>query len=170
MLRAFRRLPEAAVADFLNAFAKAITRHIDKNPAFELLPAPKLNRAALTRAESWDHLPTIFSFLLLRPAPSGETIWLTQDKTKKVHELLREDLRKLPVTASRELLSARCQLGQPVACGTRGGVPVSALRLCASTRLILDALSPKGRGARAVIADAITALDKAALLASLPLT
>jgi len=169
-LRAFRRLPEAAVADFLNAFAKAITRHIDKNPAFELLPAPKLNRAALTRAESWDHLPTIFSFLLLRPAPSGETIWLTQDKTKKVHELLREDLRKLPVTASRELLSARCQLGQPVACGTRGGVPVSALRLCASTRLILDALSPKGRGARAVIADAITALDKAALLASLPLT
>ena len=64
----------------------------------------------------------------------------------------------------------RCQVGQPVACGTRDGVPVSALRLCASTRLIVDALSEKGRGTTAVIAEALAVLDKAAFLASLPLT
>jgi hypothetical protein len=53
--------------------------------------------------------------------------------------------------------------------GSRDGVPVSALRLCVSSRLIVDAVSPKGRGAEAVIGEALAVLDKAALLASLPL-
>jgi hypothetical protein len=169
-LRAFLRLPEADVADFLKTFGKAITKHLTNHPAFELLPVPKLNRTAIATVESWDHLPTIFSFLLLRRPASGERVWLKQNETKKVHELMREDLCKLPVARSRELLSLRCQVGQPVSCGTRAGVAVSALRLCASSRLILDALSPGGRGVKAVIADAIAVLDKAALLTILPLT
>jgi hypothetical protein len=169
-LRAFRRLPEAAIADFLNTFARAITRHLSTHPAFELVPMPRLNRAPIAPAESWDYLPTIFSFLLQRQTASGETVWLSQDETKKVHELLRKDLHELPGTDSPALLALRCQVGQPVNCGTRNGAPVSALRLCASTRLILDALAPKGRGTKAVIADAIAVLEKAALLASLPLT
>ena len=41
------------------------------------------------------------------------------------------------------------------------------LRLCASSRLIVDAVSPGGRGAEVVMAEALTALDKAALLVSL---
>ena len=102
----------------------------------------------------------------MRRAPSGETTWLSQDETKKVHELLRDDLGGADESSSRPLLSSRCQLGQPVPVGTRDGLPVSALRLCASTRLIVDAVSPTGRGAKIVIAEALAALDKAALLAS----
>jgi hypothetical protein len=167
-LRAFRRLPEAAIADFLQTFARAVTKHLSRDPAFELLPMPRLNRAPLARAESWDCLPTIFSFLLRKPSASGKNVWLNPDETKKVHELLREDQSAAHAGASQVVLARRCQVGQPVGCGNRDGIPVSALRLCASSRLILDALSPKGRGPRAVIADAIAVLDKAALLASLP--
>jgi hypothetical protein len=165
-LRAFRELPEAAIADFLEAFAEAVASHLAHAPVFELLPTPALDRSPIASAESWDRLPTIFSFLLSRRSDSGKQVWLNQNETKRVHELLREDLRNLPASCS--LLSSRCQVGQPVACGTREGVPVSALRLCASSRLIVDAVSPKGRGRKAVIAEALAVLDKAALLASLP--
>jgi hypothetical protein len=58
----------------------------------------------------------------------------------------------------------RCRLGQPVQCGTFHDVPVSALRLCASIRLIVDAISQQGRGAETVIAEALLALDKCAFL------
>jgi len=169
-LRAFRELPETAIRDFLMTFAQAVEHHLAQSPAFEFLPSPTLDRGPFGSAKSWDHLPTIFSFLLVRRSSSGGAVWLNQDETKKVHELLRDDLGGSSETSSHALLSSRCQLGQPVACGTRDGIPVSALRLCASTRLIVDAVSPQGRGAKTVIAEALAALDKAALLASRPLT
>lgn len=169
-LRAFRRLPEAAITDFLETFTTAITTYLVDSPAFELVPTPMLNRTSIAPADGWDRFPTIFSFLLVRRSASGEGAWLNQNETKKVHELLREDLRHLPGMTSRSVLSSRCQVGQPVACGTREGVPVSALRLCVSSRLIVDAVSSHGRGPRAVIAEAMTVLEKAAFLASLPLT
>jgi selenocysteine lyase/cysteine desulfurase len=153
-LRAFRELPEAAIADFLKSFAVAVERHLSRTPVFEALPVPALNRGPVTSTESWDHVPTIFSFLLARRAESEKPIWLNRDETKRIH---------------RRLLSSRCQIGQPVACGTRAGIPVSALRLCASTRLIVDALSPQGRGQEAVIAEALAVLDKVAVLVALSL-
>lgn len=168
-LRAFRQLPEAAVTNFLETFAKAVTKHLAHDPAFELVSAPALDRTAIAPADSWDRFPTIFSFLLLRRNADGKRTWLNQGETKKVHELMREDLRSLPGATSDSLFSLRCQVGQPVPCGTREGIAVSALRLCASTRLIVDALSPEGRGSLAVIVEAIAVLNKAALLASLPL-
>ncbi len=166
-LRAFQRLPETAVADFLRSFAQAITERLSHSPAFELLPHPVLERGPFGSRESWDRLPTIFSFLLKRRPSSGETAWLHPDETKKVHELLREDMRGFSGASGDAALSARCQLGQPVGCGLREGAPVSALRLCASTRLIVDALSPAGRGKTAIIAEALAVLDKTELLASL---
>jgi hypothetical protein len=169
-LRAFRQLPEDAIRDFLMTFAGAVERHFAQSPAFEFLPSPALDRGAFGSATSWDQLPTIFSFLLVRRSPSGEAAWLNQDETKKVHELLRDDLGNSCEASSRTLMASRCQLGQPVPCGTRDGIPVSALRLCASTRLMVDAVSPTGRGAAVVVAEALTALDKAALLASRPAT
>jgi hypothetical protein len=169
-LRAFRQLPEAAVADFLETFAQAITEYLAHNPAFELVPTPVIDRIQIAPVEGWDRFPTIFSFLLLRPSASGKRSWLNPSEMKKVHELMREDMRNLPGTPPSPVLSSRCQVGQPVVCGTREGVSVSALRLCLSSRLIVDALSPRGRGIRAVIAEAVAVLDKAALLASFSLT
>jgi hypothetical protein len=169
-LRAFRQLSDTAIAAFLTSFQESISDYLANHPAFELLPLPMIDRAPIASAKNWDHLPTIFSFLLRRPSRDGKLAWLDQKETKRVHDLLREDVEEAAGVASNGLLSFRCQLGQPVACGTREGVPVSALRLCLSTRLIVDALSPKGRGAQAVVADALAALDKTALLAELSLT
>ena len=154
-LRAFRELPDDAVSDFLEKFAQAITTHLGNHPAFDLLATPALDRRSVAPVETWDRHPTIFSFLLRRQASSACWGWLTQAETKRVHELLR---------------ASGCQVGQPVACGIRDGVPVSALRLCLSSRLIIEALSPEGRGSEAVIAEARAVLDQAAGLASLPLT
>ncbi|MGZ3158455.1 MAG: hypothetical protein ACXU7H_05170, partial [Burkholderiaceae bacterium] len=58
----------------------------------------------------------------------------------------------------------RCQLGQPVACGSRNGIPVSALRLCASARLVVEGCAQHGKNASAVIQSALEALDKTAIL------
>jgi hypothetical protein len=166
-LRAFRRLPEAAIGDFLKSFAQAIEHRLAHDPAFEWLPSPVLDRGPMATAKSWDQLPTIFSFLLVRRDSFGKRSWLNPDETKRVHELMRDDLPCFPGTPSEKLLATRCQLGQPVPCGTRDGEPVSALRLCLSSRLIVDAVSPGGRGITIVVAEALAALDKAALLASL---
>ncbi len=163
---AFRRLSEADIANFLEAFAKAVTERLAGCMEFELLPVPALDRTPVAATYSWDRFPTLFSFLLLRRSRSGKRVWLKQSETQKVHELLREDLRDDADAASRSVLSSRCQVGQPVACGTRDGVPVSALRLCVSSRLIVDAVSPDGRGIQAVIADAMAVLDKTAFLTS----
>jgi hypothetical protein len=69
--------------------------------------------------------------------------------------------------ALRRIAKTRCQLGQPVNCGERDGLPISALRLCMDMRLIVDALSPNGCGRETVIANALRVLDKAAMLAGL---
>jgi hypothetical protein len=169
-LRAFRKLPVAAIKNFLQTFAKAVVGRLAHEPAFQLLPAPTLDRGSFASGDSWDCLPTVFSFLLLRPSSLVRPVWLNQNETKKIHELLREDLGSLLGASSGGLLSTRCQAGQPVACGIREGTPVSALRLCVSTRSIVEAMSPEGRGIETVILEALAVLDKAALLASLPLT
>ena len=36
----------------------------------------------------------------------------------------------------------RYQLGQPVLCGERAGIPVSALRICVSAPMLVDARQP----------------------------
>jgi hypothetical protein len=169
-LRAFRELPEKAIRDFLATFAQAVSRHITDSPALELLPTPALERGTMAAEPSWDSLPTIFSFLLVRRSSPEKQAWLNQNETKRVHELMREDLRGFSGLPSGPLLSLRCQVGQPVACGIRDGIPVSALRLCASSRLMVDAVSSGGRGAKAVIAEALAVLDKAAFLTALPLS
>ena len=88
----------------------------------------------------------------------------------QVYGLLQADLTTLPDFAGIELdnniATLRCQLGQPVACGKRDGIAVSALRLCASSRLVVEAAN--GDSA-AVIARALSSLDKVVLLVkSLP--
>jgi hypothetical protein len=150
-LRAFRALPESAITQFLLAFEEAVLNHLANGAAFEIVPVPTLNRGSVAPVKNWDCVPTIFSFLLARRSESGKRTWLNRDETKRVHQLL---------------LSSLCQVGQPVPCGIREGIPVSALRLCTSTRLIVDALSPNGRGASAIVTEALMVLDKAAYLAS----
>lgn len=146
-LRAFHALSSSAIKSFVQDFHAAISERIASDNAFEPLPTDKLNRNSVT--EGWDAIPTIFPFLLCR---NGKEL-LNREETKRVYELMGKDPQ-------------RCQIGQPVACGTRNGIPISALRLCNSARLIVDAVSKQGRGAEVVIKEAMQVLDKAAMLAS----
>lgn len=147
-LQRFRALPQAQVICAMQAFAQAITRRLSEEVHFELLPVPPLDRRPLADRQSWDHLQTIFPFLLYRTTAPGERLPLTREETAHIY---------------RELSSGnglRCQFGQPVACGTRKGVAVSALRLCLSARQLSDALGEHGKGIAVVIAEAMAALDK----------
>ncbi|MDO9167778.1 MAG: hypothetical protein Q7U18_01610 [Methylobacter sp.] len=155
-LRRFRAMPQTAVIDFLQTFAQTIRQRLDSDPHFESLPVPQLDRSPLIEANSWDHLQTIFPFLLYHPQSAGR-IALSREETLHVY-------RQLPIALDLgDICAIRCQLGQPVACGTRNGIAVSALRLCLSSRLIVEATTQGDKGIT-VIKDALLALDKTALL------
>jgi hypothetical protein len=168
-LRSFRSLSETAIVAFLEVFASNVQRRLTTDTTFQLLRVPKLDRRALVNPYSWDEIPTIFPFILCRPSRSERHgAPLTREETARVYKLLARDNIGFADVYSSPTMGAiakrRCQLGQPVQCGTFHDVPVSALRLCASIRLIVDAISQQGRGAETVIAEALLALDKCAFL------
>lgn len=167
-LRAFREVPEAKIAGFLQAFAHAIDHRLTSDPWFEPLSVPRLDRRPWLTNDCWDQIPTIFPFLLFQGgSPAGKSP-LSREKTALVYRLLQEDLTRYPgldlTGESVDIAKLRCQLGQPVACGVKNGVPVSALRLCASARLVVEATAENGRHASAVIERALAALAKTALI------
>jgi len=167
-LRRFRAVPQAEIIDFLKTFAHAVRYCLADNPLFEALPVPQLDRHPMIEANSWDHLQTIFPFLLYHPATFAGRIPLRREETILAYQWLQVDLAENPAfnfTDSADgVASKRCLFGQPVACGERDGIEVSALRICASSRLIVEATSQGGKGAAAVIGDALAALNKTALL------
>ncbi|MDO9053638.1 MAG: hypothetical protein Q7U37_06905 [Gallionella sp.] len=153
-LRRFRAVPESVVVGFMRAFEQAVQQRLMNDPRFEPLEVPSLKREPFTTQQSWDHIQSIFPFMLYRPETAAGRIPLNRDQMLQIY-------RQLPVEADGAA-SLRCQLGQPVACGTREGIPVSALRLCISARLIGDAYEEKGIDG--VIDEALAALDKTAWL------
>jgi hypothetical protein len=161
-LRAFRQVPEAGVSAFLEDFADAVETRLDRDPAFEPLAVPKLARGIVGSAESWDRTQTIFPFLLRNP---GSGALLDRDATERVYRLagaaeMVQDATSLSPHAGGAL---RCQIGQPVPCGQREGRAVSALRLCASARLVVEA---QERGSETIIRRGMAVLDKLAGLAA----
>lgn len=161
-LRAFRSIPERAVAGFLGAFAGVVQRRLADDPVFEPLPVPALDRAPLWSASCWDRTQTIFPFVLHRPVRRGRPMPLTRDETLRVHGLLQRDLTGQRTGLPERAAALRCQLGQPVACGERRGVAVSALRVCASARLVVEAAGRPDTAAAELLGQVVACLDKAA--------
>jgi hypothetical protein len=159
--RRFRNLPQSCVVDFLQGFGQAVQQRLASDPRFEPLAVPPLDRSPLIEMPSWDHLPSIFPFLLYRAAPDScaSRVPLSREETLQVYCQLQVDMSG---DVKDRIAALRCQFGQPVACGVRGGIAVSALRLCLSARLISDAAGKKGISG--VIDDALAALDKTAWL------
>lgn len=158
-LRAFRAVPEAELADFFDAFALTIQARLRDDPCFDPLPVAPLDRGTTVDTHGWDGIPTIFPFLLCRRGPNGGRQPLGREQSAQVYRLLQKDLAG---TCEAPVAALRCQLGQPVICGERDGIPVSALRICASARLAVEATA----GNRDVlIRRALSALDKVVLLA-----
>lgn len=151
-LRSFHAVRDTVVADFLRAFGNAMHARLQDSAHFEPLITPQLDRGAFGDPAGWDRCQTIFPFLLRGPATGGGTTPLNREQTAEIYRLLQIDLGD----------GLRCQLGQPVTCGTRDGIPVSALRMCASARLVVAGTAQEGKHAAGVIASAMQALDKAA--------
>lgn len=139
-LEPFAALSDADVSEFVAAFGSAVAARFAADPHFDAVPTPGLDRRALSSAASWDRLPTIFPFVLRRGRAT-----LSRTDTEKVY---------------KTLAALHCQVGQPVACGSRDGNAVSALRLCLSARLIVEAVA--GGRAEAVIGRGLSILDAAA--------
>lgn len=163
-LGALSAVSDGEIRRIIVAFARAARERFAAEPLFEPLPEPALDRSPLSPGQGWDGLPTILPFLLR--APDGTP--LGREATERIYRLLSRDAAdQLGLAAGdprRAVAQRRCELGQPVACGVRAGVPVSALRLCLSARLIVEAAADHGRGITAVIERALAVLDKTALL------
>ncbi len=150
-LRAFRTVPEPDVTAFLASFARAVRTRLASDPTFEPVDVPALDRRPLIDACGWDHIQTIFPFLL-RDASGAH---LSRAATQRIYSLLG---------TATDGDGLRCQLGQPVSCGIRSGKPVSGLRICASARLAVA--GARSRAAREDVTDqALAVLDKTAALA-----
>ncbi|MGZ3273376.1 MAG: hypothetical protein ACXU82_06545 [Caulobacteraceae bacterium] len=155
-MRRFAALPPAAVARFFGDFAASVGERLADDEAFEAVAVRPLERTGLGGAPSWDRIQTIFPFVAKR----GGRL-LTPIETLSLQRLMTVDLGDW---AGWEGAGRRIQLGQPVHCGRRGESELSALRLCLSARLAVEALAPGGCGAAAMIDEALLALDKAAWL------
>lgn len=172
-LRNLRAIPQTGLIDLLENFALTMQQQLSNDPCFETLPVRPLDRHRLSASESWDHLQTIFPFLLYHRISDAGRKPLNREQTLRIYRQLPFDLTTdaaFVYEQSRHPVAAlRCQIGQPVACGTRGGVAVSALRLCLSSRLLVEAIA-KGDNGTALIESALAVLNKIALLTRLQLT
>jgi hypothetical protein len=166
-LRRFRAVPDVEVSRFLSRFALIARAGMARGSALKPLPGRALDRD-VGPEDGWDRLPSIFAFTLSGADEAGEIRRLTSEETTRVYDLMRQDLAHAQRDVGDPRLQAaaalKVELGQPVSCGTRDGQAVSALRLCASARLIADAAADPRR-ADAIMADAALALSKAAWLA-----
>jgi len=163
-LRAFLAIPDSVVQRFLQSFAEAIQHRLSSDPSFELIPAPLIDRCPLIEATGWDHIQTIFPFLLHHPANAARCGPLNKEETMLIYRQLQDTLAFPPDPDTGSVCTTlRFQLGQPVAVGQRNGMSVSALRLCNSARLVIEAATDTNQGS-AVIEQGLCALDKTAQL------
>ena len=140
-LERFYGVSENERHDVVGALAEAIVRKLRSLPDFELIPGRRLDRGIIGAANCWDGIQTIYPFFLKDARGS----YLT-------HEQMGEMYRRL---ANR---SPAIRLGQPVACGSRDGRQMSALRLCLSAALIVEAAESNAK-LQSVIDRVHTALD-----------
>lgn len=164
-LRRLRAVPESQITRFLEDFARAVQQRLGSDACFSPLPVPAIDRRPLLTANSWDHVQTIFPFLLVHPGGAAVRQPLSVSATQDIYRMLQLDLSETHrFAAGADCAARRCQLGQPVSVGLRDGRPVSALRLCTSARLVVEATTQNGVNCAAVLARAMVALDKAACL------
>ncbi|MEF0941499.1 hypothetical protein [Rhizobium sp. BR 362] len=154
-LERFVGVLEEKVIAVLSAFAKAVGERLQQDSAFELLDSRAIDRKRLwngSDAAGWDEIPSIFAFYLRNPH-QGRV--LTATETAAVYKNLAvEQSGLVPV-----------RLGQPVRCADFGDLPASALRICLSAPLIVEACE-SADGLDRLISRAMTVLDRTADLAA----
>ena len=165
-LRRLRTIPEPDIERFLADFAAAASAAMARTGTLAPLPGRPLDRGP-GHPDGWDRSPSILPFVI-KAGGSEPARLLTAEETRRVYELLRRDLAGAADEAGQPPVQAaaglRVEVGQPVACGERDGVPVWALRLCASARLIAEACIDHRRRDE-ILAEVDMALAKTAWLA-----
>ncbi|MEZ2218715.1 hypothetical protein [Rhizobium sp. RCC_161_2] len=154
-LKRFLKVPEEKVVAVLSTFAKVVQARLERDDAFEQLDTRAIDRNRLgdrPRGSRWDEIPSIFSFYLRNPYSGGI---LPAAKTAAVYKDL----------AVEQGCLAPVRLGQPVRCADFGDMPASALRICLSAPLIVQACeSTQALGS--LIDQAMAVLDRTALVAA----
>jgi hypothetical protein len=150
--RRFAETPTEKVAAVMSAFADAVKSRLEQDPAFELLDARAIDRSRLWDGSSlscWDEIPSIFSFYLRNPHHRSGVLNATETA------MVYKDL------AAHQSDVAPIRLGQPIRCADFGDTPASALRICLSAPLIVQACA-SADGLDALISQAMAALDRTA--------
>jgi hypothetical protein len=167
-LRKFRSLSNTQISNVTQRFAIAIQHRLNSDENFSQVSVRPLTRDLLINECSWDELPTIFTFILLRDNKNGLKTPLTQQETQQIYQWLQMDPRDFKRPGITELdgkVEARqCLLGQPVLIGNKDGHLTSALRLSLSSRLIVECSANKEEYECHVIQSALSTLDNAKLL------
>jgi hypothetical protein len=157
-LRKFRMLDnQTEITEFLQTCATVINRQLNTHPLLSGLEVNPLNRSPFAAESGWDHIQTIFPFLLYKPGADTRRIPLISAETKQIYLALQDHTN----------IENPIQLAQPVSAGFRDGIEVSALRLCISSRLIVEALQNHGRSKQEVIGRIKNALESVAQLVKL---
>ena len=157
--RQFRLVPEKHIQNFNHRFACAIQNRLNQDKNFALIPVRQLDRFPLVNNEHWDYVPTIFSFVLFRDGVNGVKQALNHQETLEIYQWLQLDTNPESKRIGAEMNTLRCQLGQPVFYAINNGQPVSALRICLSARLIVEATINNGKKDDEVIQRALSVLD-----------
>jgi len=146
--QAFQNLDSLKIKHFLQQFSSAIECHLLREPMFTQLPAPALCRDMKKTETEWDHLPTIFSFMLRMPTSNT---FASHMKTLTIYQYIQQHL------------NPRLQLGRPIPAEKGSdGLPVGALRLCISAPMIIDAINNTQQNA--IIHQGISALNQISLI------
>jgi hypothetical protein len=130
----FEALTELKKRDRLVEFAKGVAEQLANAGHCTEIAAPPLDRAVLGQGQSWDLLPSIFTFTL-HDRGTGQA--LAMDDAKLVHRWLNRDLSNFFDAVDRDVASTICHVGQPVAVGRRDGQVIGALRIAASVRSLV---------------------------------
>jgi selenocysteine lyase/cysteine desulfurase len=143
-LQALRAVPGKLIREFLLAFNAAVQSRLQSDSHFAALPSPALPSRSIGLTPEWDDVPSIHAFTLHRRSAQ-----MSGAETTDVYRRLQQ---------TRHSDGYFYSVGQPVGCGWRDGVEFSALRLCVSAGMIVQACVEQTSGGKV---DASTAINGA---------
>ena len=170
-MEAFAAVEVAEARRILKRFGQRVGEAIRKSPDLFVHETPSPGRPA--RSESWDSVPTIFTFSIWRKADGdGPGKLLDPNEARQVYWWLNSDLSScLPsgvTNQERALAKRQFHIGQPIPISSRFGNPSGALRLSAGARLVSgepsQAAADSAVRLEGEIDDAIAALSKISLI------
>jgi hypothetical protein len=163
-MRSFHNVSPEIRDEVLRLLASGLREILERTPCVKLVESP-YTRIPEPDRRGLDDLPTIFTFLALRP--DGQP--LTMDEARVAHRLLAQDLHAR-IPSDDAVLGRTFQLGQPVRIYRRDDVWIGGLRLAIGAPTVSEIVFDHTRGRvwteriERTLADSADALHKLALI------